>query len=90
MYCTAILIGKDGTLLSKHRKVNSTITSFIVHNTNPKIQLVPTGVERLVWGRGSGEGIKVVDAGFGKVGGLICWENYMPAARLALYQLGIE
>ncbi|KAF8861678.1 putative nitrilase [Acephala macrosclerotiorum] len=72
LYCTAILIGKDGTLLSKHRK------------------LVPTAVERLVWGRGSGESLKVVDAGFGKIGGLICWENYMPAARLALYQLGVE
>jgi len=72
LYCTAVLIGTDGTLLSKHRK------------------LVPTAVERLVWGRGSGESLKVVDAGFGKIGGLICWENYMPAARLALYQLGIE
>jgi predicted amidohydrolase len=53
-------------------------------------QLVPTAVERLVWGRGSGDSLKVVDVGFGKLGGLICWENYMPAARLALYKLGIE
>jgi predicted amidohydrolase len=47
-------------------------------------------VDRLVWGRGSQDSLKLVDVGFGKIGGLICWENYMPAARLALYQLGVE
>ncbi|KAL9069966.1 MAG: hypothetical protein Q9161_005139 [Pseudevernia consocians] len=52
--------------------------------------LVPTGAERLIWGRGSGDGLVVADTEIGKVGGLICWENYMPAARLALYQKGIE
>ncbi|OCK74950.1 putative nitrilase [Lepidopterella palustris CBS 459.81] len=53
-------------------------------------KLIPTAAERLVWGRGSGDGLVVVDTDIGKVGGLICWENYMPAARLALYQQGIE
>jgi predicted amidohydrolase len=43
-----------------------------------------------VWSRGAGDGLKVVDTELGKVGGLICWENYMPAARLAMYQQGIE
>ncbi|KAJ9498188.1 Nitrilase [Exophiala xenobiotica] len=53
-------------------------------------KLIPTAAERLVWGRGAGDGLQVVDTDIGRVGGLICWENYMPAARLALYQQGIE
>lgn len=53
-------------------------------------KLIPTPAERLVWGRGSGDGLKVVDIKLGKVGGLICRENYTPAARMALYQQGIE
>ncbi|KAF2121241.1 putative nitrilase [Lophiotrema nucula] len=53
-------------------------------------KLIPTAAERLVWGRGAGDGLKVVHTELGKVGGLICWENYMPAARLSLYQQGIE
>ncbi|KAF6234068.1 hypothetical protein HO173_007898 [Letharia columbiana] len=53
-------------------------------------QLIPTAAERLIWGRGSGDGLIVADSAIGKVGGLICWENYMPAARLALYHKGIE
>jgi nitrilase len=52
--------------------------------------LIPTAAERLIWGRGAGDGLKVIDTEIGKVGGLICWENYMPAARMALYQQGIE
>jgi predicted amidohydrolase len=58
--------------------------------TDHSSQLIPTAAERLVWGCGAGDGLKVVDTELGKVGGLICWENYMPAARLALYQQGIE
>ncbi|KAF2250536.1 putative nitrilase [Trematosphaeria pertusa] len=53
-------------------------------------KLIPTAAERLVWGQGAGDGLKVIDTELGKVGGLICWENYMPAARLTLYQQGIE
>ena len=53
-------------------------------------KLIPTAAERLVWGQGAGDGLRVVDTELGRVGGLICWENYMPAARLALYQQGIE
>ncbi|KAI8186060.1 Bifunctional nitrilase/nitrile hydratase NIT4 [Colletotrichum sp. SAR 10_65] len=53
-------------------------------------KLIPTAAERLVWGRGSGDGLQVQQTDIGKVGSLICWENYMPAARMALYQQGIE
>jgi nitrilase len=53
-------------------------------------KLVPTNHERLVWGQGDGGGLRAIDAGFGRLGGLICWENYMPLARFALYESGIE
>ncbi|KAI8309381.1 Bifunctional nitrilase/nitrile hydratase NIT4 [Colletotrichum sp. SAR11_59] len=72
LYCTAVLLDREGKLVYKHRK------------------LIPTAAERLVWGRGSGDGLQVQQTDIGKVGSLICWENYMPAARMALYQQGIE
>ena len=53
-------------------------------------KLVPTNHERLVHGQGDGRGLTVVETGFGRVGGLICWENYMPLARFALYEAGVE
>jgi nitrilase len=53
-------------------------------------KLVPTNPERMVWGQGDGRGLHVVDTGIGRVGGLICWENYMPLARYALYADGVE
>jgi nitrilase len=53
-------------------------------------KLVPTNHERLIWGQGDGRGLHAVETGFGRLGGLICWENYMPLARVALYQSGVE
>jgi len=53
-------------------------------------KLVPTNHERLVWGQGDGKGLETVDAGFARMGGLICWENLMPLARFALYERGVE
>lgn len=53
-------------------------------------KLVPTNHERLIWGQGDGRGLNAVETGFGRVGGLICWENYMPLARFALYESGVE
>ena len=53
-------------------------------------KLMPTGGERLVWGMGDGSTLKVLDTGFGRLGGLICWENYMPLARAALYAQGVD
>ena len=53
-------------------------------------KLLPTGGERLVWGQGDGSGLVAVDTTVGRVGGLICWENYMPLARTAMYSLGID
>ncbi|HEB29436.1 MAG TPA: carbon-nitrogen hydrolase family protein [Spirochaetes bacterium] len=53
-------------------------------------KLKPTGAERLIWGEGDGSTMPVVETPFGKVGGLICWENYMPLARTAMYAKGVE
>ncbi len=48
-------------------------------------KLMPTGGERTVWGMGDGSELGVVSTPFGIVGGLLCWENYMPLARAAIY-----
>lgn len=53
-------------------------------------KLMPTNPERMVWGFGDASGLKVVDTPVGRIGGLICWENYMPLARYALYSQNID
>lgn len=53
-------------------------------------KLMPTGSERLIWGFGNGSTMPVLDTPVGKVGALICWENYMPLMRTAHYAKGIE
>ncbi len=64
---------------------------------NPKGVLVhkhrkikPTAAERIIWGEGDGSTLQVLDTPLGKMGGLICWENYMPLARMSLYEQGIQ
>tara|TARA_B100000959_G_scaffold7295_1_gene7454 strand:- start:2410 stop:3354 length:945 start_codon:yes stop_codon:yes gene_type:complete len=53
-------------------------------------KLKPTAAERLIWGEGDGSTLTAIETPFGKVGGLICWENYMPLARMAMYGKGVE
>ena len=53
-------------------------------------KLKPTAAERIIWGEGDGKDLNVLNTSLGKIGGLICWENYMPLARTALYQQGLE
>jgi nitrilase len=72
VYNSVVVIGPDGTISNRHRK------------------LMPTNPERMVWGFGDGSGLKVVDTPAGRVGTLLCWENYMPLARYALYSQGVE
>jgi nitrilase len=72
LYNAVVIVGTDGAIIAKHRK------------------LMPTNVERTVWGFGDGSGVNVVDTPCGRVGALICWESYMPLARFALYAQGIE
>ena len=72
LYNSVVVIGSDGSLLNRHRK------------------LMPTNPERMVHGLGDASGLRVVDTPAGRVGCLICWENYMPLARYALYAQGVE
>jgi nitrilase len=53
-------------------------------------KLVPTGIERLIWGSGDASDVFVVDTEVGRIGMAICWENYMPLYRTALYQRGVQ
>ncbi len=53
-------------------------------------KIKPTAAERIIWGEGDGSDLNVIDTSLGKIGGLICWENYMPLARTVLYEQGLE
>ncbi len=72
MYNSVVLVGPDGSILNRHRK------------------LMPTNPERMVWGMGDASGLRVVDTPVGRVGSLICWENYMPLPRFSLFAQGCE
>jgi len=72
LYNTVVVIGPDGSILNRHRK------------------LMPTNPERMVWGMGDAAGLKVVETPYGRMSTLICWENYMPLARYAVYAQGVE
>lgn len=53
-------------------------------------KLIPTGGERLIWSQGDGSTLRAYDTSVGKIAGLICWENYMPLARNAIYEFGTQ
>ena len=53
-------------------------------------KLKPTAQERVIWGEGDGSTMPVFETDVGRVGGLICWENYMPLARMAMYGKGVQ
>jgi nitrilase len=69
--------------------------TLLYHSPNGELalkhrKLVPTNHERLVWGPGDGSGLRAIQTELGRLGGLICWENYMPLARFSLYESGVE
>ena len=74
LYCTNLVFSPEGKLASVHRKIK------------------PTGSERYIWADSHVPEtyFPVVDTPWGRMGSLICWENYMPLARVALYQKGIS
>ncbi|MFJ7281173.1 carbon-nitrogen hydrolase family protein [Pseudomonas sp. NPDC099000] len=72
LYNSVVVIGANGAVLNRHRK------------------LMPTNPERMVHGFGDATGLRPVDTPVGRVGALICWENYMPLARYSLYAQGVE
>jgi nitrilase len=53
-------------------------------------KLMPTAMERLIWGMGDGSTLPVIGTNLGRIGAVICWENYMPLLRTAMYAKGVE
>jgi nitrilase len=53
-------------------------------------KLMPTAMERLIWGFGDGSTMPVIETGIGRIGAVICWENYMPLLRAAMYANGVQ
>ncbi|RSH80433.1 uncharacterized protein EHS24_009012 [Apiotrichum porosum] len=95
LWCTNLLFGPTGMLLSKHRKIQPTAAERIVWNQGERTN--PTGLKRERTEDGGmkpkSEGtdnLPVVSTPVGKIGGLICWENFMPLARYLLYKKGVE
>jgi nitrilase len=72
LYNTVVIIGAEGLILNRHRK------------------LMPTNPERMVWGMGDASGLRTVATPHGRLSALICWENYIPLARYAIYAQGVE
>lgn len=73
----------------------SLYNSLLFINSEGKItgvhrKLMPTGGERLIWAQGNGATLQSYDTTAGKIAGLICWENYMPLARTAIYETGAQ
>ncbi len=73
LYCANLIFSPEGELVAHHRKIK------------------PTGAERFIWADGHDPRyhFPVTDTKWGKIGTLICWENYMPLARVALYKKGV-
>lgn len=89
------------TIVCGIEEVASDLSQSTIYNTailigsngkllNAHRKLMPTNPERMVWGFGDGSGLKVIETPGGRIGTLLCWENYMPLARYALYSQGIE
>ncbi len=78
-------------VMGMHERLGGTLYNtmlFISNDGNtvlPHRKLMPTYTERLVWGRGDGSTLPVLDTDFGKLSGLICWEHWMPLARAAMH-----
>ena len=98
--CRAARQAKIHVVMGLHER-NSEASNSSLYNTllfidsdgkimGKRRKLMPTGGERLVWAQGDGSTLQVFDTPLGKLGGLICWENYMPLARNAMYVGGTQ
>ncbi len=81
---------RDGTFSRSTLYDTSVIVSPQGELVNRHRKLMPTNPERMVWGLGDAAGLKVVETASGRLGVLICWENYMPLARYCLYAEGVQ
>ena len=81
---------RDGTF-SRGTLYNTVVTLGADGSVlNRHRKLMPTNPERMVWGQGDATGLKSVNTPCGRIGALICWENYMPLVRYALYAQGLD
>ena len=86
---TAVVVG------AVERGGSTLYCTAVFINANGEIRgkhrkLVPTASERLIWGQGDGSTLTVLDTELGRVGAAICWENYMPLLRTAMYAKGVD
>lgn len=98
--CEAAKKVKINVVMGLHERNTETsntslFNSLIIINDEGTIlgkhrKLIPTGGERLIWSQGDGSTLKTYNTTAGKLGGLICWENFMPLARAAMYELGTQ
>jgi len=77
--------GTSGSLYCSMLYISPTVGLLGVHR-----KIKPTGTERIVWAEAAGEYLTTYQTKIGKLGGLICWENYMPLARMSMYSKGVE
>lgn len=84
-----------GVGVTERDEVNCTLyCTYLFFDPNGKLlgkhrKLKPTGTERCIWGEGDGSTLTAIDTPYGVMGSLICWENYMPLARAAMYEKGV-
>ncbi|MFT4537488.1 MAG: nitrilase [Saprospiraceae bacterium] len=76
---------ENGSLYCSMAYISPTDALLGVHR-----KIKPTGTERLVWAEAGGKSLVTFDTKIGILGGLICWENYMPLARLSMYKKGVQ
>lgn len=98
--CKAAKTAKINVVIGVHERNSETSNAslfnsllFIDHNGNilgKHRKLIPTGGERLIWSCGDGSTLASYDTSAGRIAGLICWENFMPLARNAIYELGTQ
>ena len=88
-------------IVAGHQEIDSEISGSTLYNSciiidadgkilNNHRKLMPTNPERMVWGFGDASGLNVVETAVGRIGALLCWENYMPLARYAIYSQNID
>lgn len=98
--CKAAKKAKINVVMGMHERNTETsnaslFNSLLFIDDNGRLigkhrKLIPTGGERLVWSQGDGSSLQSYDTSAGKIAGLICWENFMPLARNAIYQSGAQ
>lgn len=88
-YKVTIMVGAN-EVVSKGKGNGTIYNSLLLFNAEGNLvnhhrKLMPTYTEKMLYGHGDGQGLKTVDTGFGEIGGLICWEHWMPLSRQALH-----